>query len=368
MKNLFEGDSYYVQFARCAYKRLMARNPFSYADVMADFNGCSRSDGRDSGVSNSLYYGELKKAFPDLCKAICQRCGNECIQKYGNNRSRTFRYVGEDNDPLADMRNAVVIKDIGRYWRFCQDSAGFFPMSWLEYFFDKSRDLIEIKGQRGHKGKQVLSASIDRMLTNIDLLPRLYEFIVNRRVIAVRYKPYDEEERELTFHPHFLKEFNGRWHLLGHADGQQPEMGYNIALDRICGKLRELEKTAYLPAPKGFYEEFFRNIVGVTHLKQIDGQPNGPQHIRIRAHQHYIYMLTDTKKMHPSQTVVTPYGPHDDGEYGDFDIYVEVNNELIGRILQMGDGLEVVAPQQVRDIVARRIGRMYAHYRPENGE
>ncbi len=367
MRNLFKGDSYYVQFAKYAYERLMTQKPFSYADVMADFNSCSRTDGLESGVSNSLYYGELKKAFPDLCKAICQKCGNGCIQKRGNNRNRTFLYVGEDKDPLSDMRNAVVIKDIKRYWNFCQNSAGFFPMSWLEYFFRDSRDLIDIKNRR-HEGEQVLSASLDRMLTNIDLLPCLYKFIVNRKVISVRYKPYDEEERELTFHPHYLKEFNGRWHLLGHAEGQEPDMGYNIALDRICGKPREMEKTAYLPAPKGFYEEFFRNIVGVSHLKQVAGRGNMPQHIQIRAHQHYIFMLTETKKIHPSQTVAVPYGPHDDGEYGDFDIYVEVNNELIGRILQMGDGLEVMAPQQVRELVAHRISLMYDRYRPKNGE
>lgn len=35
-------------------------------------------------------------------------------------------------------------------------------------------------------------------------------------------------------------------------------------------------------------------------------------------------------------------------EYGEFELYVEQNNELIGRILQKGEKLEVISPLDVR--------------------
>lgn len=300
-------------------------------------------------MSSGTAYGELKKAFPAVRKSIQEKLDTECFEEEGNNRNKRFRYIGSDDDPLADMRNARVINDLKQYWRFCQDSAGFFPSSWLEYFFKDSRDLLEIRTKR-KKGEQVLSASLDRMLTNIDMLPSLYEAIVRKQVLSIVYKPYNEEERTLIFHPHYLKEYNGRWNLFGHAEGYSPDNGYNIPLDRIQAKPRVIPRTEYIAAPPLFYEQFFKDIVGVSHTKDAV-----KYNIVVRAHTYYIYKLTETKPIHQSQNTITQWGNHEDGTYGDFSLKVEVNNEFIGRILQMGAGLEIISPNEVRDIFKLRV-------------
>lgn len=359
--NLFDGDSYYAQFAQVTYKRLMSRNWVTYADIMAEHLGLESVGQLPCNVSNCDNYGELRKAFRDVRRTINEKAGQESFETDGNNRNKRFRYVGTDADPLSDMRNAKVISDLKQYWRFCQDSAGFFPSSWLDYFFKDSRDLLDIKAKR-KKGEQVLSASLDRMLTNIEFLPFLYEAIINKQVLSVDYKPYDEEQRTLTFHPHYLKEFNGRWYLFGHVENQEPEFGYNIALDRICSKPRELYGTNYKPAPTGFYENFFKDIVGVSHMKDAKGDPYPAQPIHVRAHTHYVFKLMETKAIHPSQRTSVPFGQHADGEYGEFVVTVEPNHELIGRILQMGAGLEVVAPDDVRREVRKRVAQLAQLY------
>lgn len=103
-----------------------------------------------------------------------------------------------------------------------------------------------------------MSVSIDRMLTNIEILPFLYEAIVRKQVLSIVYKPYNEEKRTLIFHPHFLKEYNGRWNLFGHAEGHSPENGYNIPLDRIQAKPCVRPGIEYIAAPPLFYEHFSR--------------------------------------------------------------------------------------------------------------
>ncbi len=350
--NLFDGDSYYALFAQATYKRLISRKWFAYADIMADYEGKQLT----CNVSKCNNYGELKKAFLDIRQIINEKAGGECFATKGNNRGKKFLYIGADDDPLADMRNAKVINDLRQYWRFCQDSAGFFPTSWLEYFFRDCRDLIDIKAKR-QKGEQVLSASLDRMLTNIDLLPMLYEAITHKQVLSIDYKPYGEESRPLVFHPQYLKEYNGRWHLLGHADNELPEFGYNVALDRIDGRPRELVPHDYVSAPAGFYEQFFNDIVGVS--RHADAKV---ETIRVRAHSLYVFKLTETKIIHHTQETVIPFGQHADGEYGEFEIKVEVNNELIGRILQMGAGLEVMAPAEVRETFRQRVEKLAKRY------
>jgi len=328
----------------------MSHRWVTYADIMADYLGLNSSKELTCNVTNCDNYGELKKAFRDIRNAIIERVGNGCFEEEGNNRNKRFLYIGKDNDPLADMRNAKVINNLRQYWKFCQDSAGFFPASWLEYFFKDCRDLLEIRMKK-QKGDQFLSASLDRMHTNIELLPFLYEAIEHKQVLSISYKPYDEEEYTLTFHPHYLKEFNGRWHLFGHAEGQTPKFGYNIALDRVVGKPREIYNIVFQPAPCDFYNAFFWNIIGVSHL------PNAKVYdsIRIRAHTLKVFMLTETKKLHHSQQTIVPFGRYDDGEYGEFSIRVEVNNEFIGSVLQMGAGLEIVSPNEVRDLFKQRV-------------
>lgn len=354
-KNLFDGESYKAEFALITYRWLMSHRWVTYANIMADRLDCSIEE-LPANLSNCDGYGELKKTVAIVKKAICEKVGNDCFEEEGNNRNKRFRYIGRDNDPLADMRNAKAINNLRQYWKFCQDSAGFFPKSWLEYFFKDCQDLLDMKAKR-QKGEQVISVSLDRILTNIEYLPFLYEAITNKMVLEIRYKPFDEEEVTLMFHPHYLKEYNGRWHLLGHAEEKEPVYGYNIALDRIQAKPRERSKVKYVPAPRHFYDEFFKDIVGVSHMMDAE-----KEHVVIRAHSFYIYKLMDTKPLHQSYTVVKPFGVYDDGEYAEFSVDVEANNEFYGRILQMGAGLEIVAPDDVRREFKQRVASLAKLY------
>lgn len=357
MQNIFYGDSYKAQFAIITYRLLMSKEWITYADIMAKFLNIKSIKELPYNLSNCEGYGELKKVFPTIKRIINNAIGDESFEEDGNKRAKRYRYIGNNPDPLSDMINAKTINDLKQYWRFCQDSAGFFPTSWLEYFFKDCKDLLDIKSKK-QKGEQVLSSSLDRILKNIDLLPFLYESIINHQVLSILYKPYEEELQTITLHPHYLKEFNGRWYLFGHADNQAPEFGYNIALDRIVERPREIYNIKYVSAPQNFYKDFFNDIIGVSHL------PNSfPIDIRLRAHTLYIFKLTETKKIHHSQNTVLPFGKHDDGEYGEFSLHIEVNNEFIGRILQMGAGLEIVSPESLRNEFKQRINQLHDLYK-----
>lgn len=357
--NLFDGEGARPHFATIVYNRLMSRQWITYADVMADYMFLDSSDMLPYRISNCDGYGELRKAFRDVYHAIINEVGEGCIEEQGNNRNRSFRYIGENDNPLEAMINARVIKDLRRYWEFCQDSAGFFPDVWLEYYFADCQDLLSIKTKR-KKGEQLISSSIDRHQTNIEYLPMLYESIKNHQVLSIDYKPYEEEKVTLIFHPHYLKEYNGRWHLFGYVE-ETPKEGIDLALDRIVSKPREVYDKEFICAPERFYETFFERIVGVSHQEY-----NYYGVIRVRAQSLYIFKLMETNKLHKSQETVLPFEEHADGIYGEFTFDVEVNNEFIGRILQMGDGLEIVAPKEVRDILRERIEKMaelyYSHH------
>lgn len=351
-RNIFFGEGLKAKYASIIYEKLRSREWFTYRDLHERFK--EKHPDEQSGEFSK----EPNKAF----KALESLLHPGDVERVGNNRTMRFRYVGEEDDPLAELMQAKFIDDIKEYWQFCQASAGFFPISWLEHFFAGTMDLLDIKDRKG-SGEQVLVSSADRMLTNIELLPILYEAITERKTLKVSYKPYKEPQQELIFHPHLLKEFNGRWHLLGHADGQEPEWGYDLALDRMVGKPEKYYLTKYRPAPKGFYVERFKDVIGTsTSVEKLDDQPYD---VRVRAHTKNMFGLTESMKLHESQQTIVPFGEHEGGEYGEFMLHVVVNNEFIGRILQKGATLEVMSPPEVREVFKQRVQELAGRYDQE---
>ena len=75
-----------------------------------------------------------------------------------------------------------------------------------------------------------------------------------------------------------------------------------------------------------------------------------------------MFKLTETKPIHQSQQTTIPFGKYEDGEYGEFTVYVELNNEFIGRILQMGAGFEIVGPDEVRNEFKKRTAELAKLY------
>ena len=352
-QNIFDGIGTKARFTSIIYEKFKSREWVTYADVYAE-----KYPGKKANkLSGEAEYGEMKKAFMDLRNLINEKVGKDSFESGGNNRNWKIRYIGNDPDPLGDLKNAVAVRNLQKYWDFCQDSAGFFPKSWLEHFFANCTDLISINNRR-RNGQQIISSSVDRILTNIEYLPELYEAIMGKKVLTITYKPFLEEQMTITFHPHYLKEFNGRWYLLGHAEGRLPELGFNIALDRISDRPTVNSEAKYVDAPKLFYDNLFSDIVGVTH-------PDGSHAVDIivRTHSLYIYKLTETKPIHPSQTVLRPFAEYSDGQYGEFCVHVVPNSELIGRILQMSGGLEIMSPDSVREMIRQRVMNMAEQYK-----
>ena len=344
--NIFEGNSCRASLARTTYKLLLTRQWINYASILE----CYLGEKLGYKVSNHEQYGELKKAFPQVIRMIREK-SSDSIEERGNNRSKEYRYKGKDDDPLNDLLNAIVIKDLRTYWQFCQDSAGFFPMEWLNHFFRNSQDLLDMK-DRKCQGEEIISTSLNRKLKNLKHLPTLYEAIKQQHVVTFDYEQSYCVVETLVFHPQYLREYNGRWFLFGKIEGRD-YFPSNVALDRIGKDVEVVKDVAYVPAPKGFYAEYFNDLVGVSHKHNATAID-----IRLRAHTSYCYNLIDTKPIHHSQHPLTEF----DGISGDFLLHVEPNNEFIGRILQMGDQLEVVAPDYLRQFIAERIAGMAKRY------
>ena len=303
-------------------------------------------------LSKEMYYGDLKKASSELIKALETVCPG-CIEDNGKTgKGKAFRYVGKDDDPLAAERQAIEQKRLEDYVAFCKASAGILPSSWFSSYFENTQLLLDTN-REAESGASHIRSSLEQNLTNIDLLPIFNKAITDKQVLRFSYQRFGQEPYELIFHPQFLKEYNGRWFVFGEAN-RQPYQAYNVPLDRIVGEVIEVDDVEYIPAPKGFYQEFFNNIIGVTHEKGAKVEK-----VVIRTKTEYQHGLLLTKPLHHSQKETLPFGEHEDGMYGEVTLTIEPNRELRGRILMYGENLEVMSPlslrEQILDIIKRQL-------------
>lgn len=351
-KNIFAGSGARSEFVNLIYAELMKRDFVSYADILALYFKRSKGYYDKIACNSEAGYGELKKAFPEVLKALEKACLG-CIENNGKTgKGKAYRYIGKDDDPLGEERKAVVQKSLEDYVLFCKASAGIMPASWFSSFFENTQLLLDTN-REVENGTCHICSSLEQNLTNIDLLPVFNKAITDKKVLMFSYQRFGQEPFELIFHPQYLKEYNGRWFVFGDAD-REPYKAYNIPLDRIVGDVSEVDDVEYIPAEKGFYQNFFNNIIGVTHEKGAKVEK-----VIIRTKTEYQHGLLLTKPLHHSQKETMPFGEHEDGCYGEVTLTIEPNRELRGRILMYGENLEVMSPlslrEQILDIIKRQL-------------
>ena len=354
-KNIFAGTGIKTTFVNILYEQLMKREFVTLADVMCIKRRYPKgfyNNNPKATLSREMFYGDLKKASSELIKALESACPG-CIEDNGKTgKGKAFRYVGKDDDPLAAERQAIEQKRLEDYVAFCKASAGILPSSWFSSYFENTQLLLDTN-REAESGASHICSSLEQNLTNIDLLPVFNKAIADKKVLRFSYQRFGQDPFVLTFHPQFLKEYNGRWFVFGDAD-REPYQAYNVPLDRIVGELCEVTDVEYIPAPKGFYQNFFKDIIGVTHEKEVK-----VEQVVIRTKTEYQHGLLLTKPLHHSQKETLPFGEHEDGEYGEVTLTIEPNRELRGKVLAYGQFLEVISPmslrEQILDIIKQQL-------------
>lgn len=368
-KNIFEGQSVRAIFAHYVYEELRKRKFVSLVDILCIYYKRDKSYYNLHTYSSDKAYIQLKKAFPEVVKAL-EKVEPRCVIDNGKvGKGRAYRYVGKADDPLAAERQAIVQKTVEDYVEFCKASAGIMPASWFSSFFENTQLLLDTE-RESEGGNTLIRSSLEQNLTNIHLLPVFYKAITDRHVLRFFYQRFGQEPFELTFHPQFLKEYNGRWFVFGDAervlvdehDKEERETFkvYNVPLDRIVGDVSMIDNVEYLSAEKGIYQRFFNDIIGVTHEKGAK-----VEQVVIRTKTEYQHGLLQTKPLHHSQKETLPFGRYEDGEYGEVTLTIEPNRELRGKILAYGQYLEVIHPQSLREQLKDIIKQQMMQYSDE---
>lgn len=174
----------------------------------------------------------------------------------------------------------------------------------------------------------------------------LLDFVRKGRAIEFDYEPFDQPLTTRTVFPVFLKEYNYRWFLIGFDKEKQKYQNY--ALDRIKSLPRLTNwnlSGGELPDPG----TFFKDLIGVTMEGKVE-------RIEVRVKERRAHYIR-TKPWHSSQEESAMV---EGWVY--FGWTVHQNRELITRILELGDDVEVLKPSSLRKRIRQKLRKALAKY------
>ena len=180
----------------------------------------------------------------------------------------------------------------------------------------------------------------------------IIEAMMHNREMSIDYQKFGGPHETFHVWPYALKVYNHRWYLLGHIV-ERGELR-TIAFDRMHHMTLN---DKYFEYPKNFdARKYFANVVGVYVDKKLPVTK-----IRIRAYGNQADYI-DTLPIHKSQR----YGSSVHGEYMDFTYRLCITPEFISQLLALGDKIEVLEPESLREEIKEALRRSFERYDTDN--
>jgi proteasome accessory factor B len=166
----------------------------------------------------------------------------------------------------------------------------------------------------------------------------LLRAIRERRWVEISYQRFQKQEGStFRMRPFLLKEYGGRWYVLGLANGYDNPI--SLGLDRITGLATTPKRFA--ATERATVEDFYTHVIGV------DASAGQVERVVLRftpVQAKYVKALP----LHPTQKVVK-----EDRESTVIELLVQPNRELHNELLAMGDGVRVLEPATLVKAIAK---------------
>lgn len=301
MDNIFTHEGEKGKLIDIFYRQLMTGDVVTSETVLTEADGGTLAAGN---VSSHPLRNTLKKAIKEVLDLL--RVNGYRILETTEKKKTYYKYVDADKDPFKNIHFKAE----------------------LEKRYNEMRKYVECR------------------------IP-----------IQFTYRPFDRGKMQIIFHPHIVLEYNNRKFAIGvsEKEGKEPMRRYVIALDRIQSEMKDAPKphNELIPCIEGEYD-YLRHIVGVTMEDNAELTT-----ITLRAHDKKTFGRIKTKPIHLSQKVLSYPNWQEGKEYGDFELTVYPNIELVAQILSHGSSLEVLSPASFRKRVADSIKAMNSRYELE---
>ena len=226
---------------------------------------------------------------------------------------------------------------------YVQQLLNFFKLSY------QAETLTESLGKSKSMSEHILY-DYNELIQGTEYLSTILQSIQKRKLIRIQHKSFTSNTpKERMIEPYLIKEFKGRWYLLGRDSKEPSEKGFlSFGFDRIVS----IEPTAqkYKPQVKN-PKKFYRDVIGIS------GWENQIQKIKIE----FSYLqgqYVKTLPIHESQAVL-----EDSDKRVVITLDIKPNFEFYQILLGYGNKAKVLEPQSVKEKLMEELKKTIELYR-----
>jgi WYL domain len=200
-------------------------------------------------------------------------------------------------------------------------------------------DFIVETLQEGKKALDFVIFESTDQLRNIESLKDLFMATKACKIIQFDYFNYQSKKMStIKLEPHLLKEYSNRWYVIGILHGTELERTF--ALDRMSAL--QIGSETFFRKPLDGARQAFDQIVGVNYAG------GKAKRVLLRLDRQQAQYLESLPIHHSQRTVARAETSVT------IELYLIPNYELETVILGMGEGVEVIEPQELRINIKER--------------
>lgn len=256
---------------------------------------------------------------------------------------RTFH---EHRKGIKEMFGVDVVCEKTWPYRYSLMNAGVLddnkPAKWLLSTSNVPKDFITYSSMKDR-------IMLEEVRSNPDYLKSIIKALQKNVELEIDYQKHEGNRETFQVQPYLLKMYHRRWYLLGYV--KEREEIRHLALDRML----DVNVTRkHFTMPEDFdAKKYYANTIGVyvDHKLPI-------KEVKIRAYGTQMEYLRSLP-LHQSQKE----GRSKYGEYAEFTYRVRITPELITQLLAMGDKVEVLGPESLREEMKEKINNMLNFYK-----
>ncbi len=128
---------------------------------------------------------------------------------------------------------------------------------WIHELIPKMEQVFGFKGE----AREIMGFEVNPYVKGLEHIETLFDAILYKKPLKIVYQSFKSEHPKIdVIHPYYLKQYNGRWYLLGQIE--RFDRLSNRALDRIISieeaNIPFVENTRY------DFTEYFEDVIGIT--------------------------------------------------------------------------------------------------------
>ena len=288
--------------------------------------------GKTDGIKRRQLFEDIKFMESDAGYSIE-------LDRIDDGKKKYYRYTNKDfsinKQPLSQTEAKQLKDTILMLNRF----KGLPQFDWMQEVLTRLEDTFKLKANVD----SVVGFEQNPYLRGIEHFTALFNAIINKQVLSIKYKASFEETNEYILHPYFLKQYNNRWFLFGLSHIDENDKIMNMAIDRIV---------SFAPTTVTFIEnknidftEYFDDVIGVTVPYNKD-----PEKVILRIDRKR-YNYIESKPFHPSQTELKDLS---DENTIVIRLMIVPNYEFETLLLGFADSIEIIEPQLLREKILSR--------------